>query len=627
MCGIMCYCGKKQAIPILIDGLRRLEYRGYDSAGFAVVTNSGPPKNGKNSRNGRNGNNKRNIIVKTKGRVTLLEKKKIGLDVDATFGIAHTRWATHGEPSHVNAHPQTDCTNKISVVHNGIIENYLELKTELIEKGHVFKSETDTEVIAHLVEEYFDDDLEIAVLKTVERLHGTFGIAVIHADVDHQIIIVKRGSPVIIGIGKDEYFAASDSNALAPYTNKMIYLSDDESAVLNSNDYHIKNLRNETLEKKIEILDAEEYRVDKRGFEHHMLKEIFEQPESIENAFRGRIIENEGVSKLGGLEPVLDRLKKNTRQLIIVSCGTSYYAGLLGRYIFEHLTELNIEVELASEFRYRRLKLDENIAVLAISQSGETADTLAAIKEAKRKGALLLGIVNTVGTAIAQITDAGVYNHAGPEIGVASTKIYTSQLVIQTLMALLIGRYQGISYIEGSEIINAITRLPDQVREILKDAPKIKEIALEYSKYKNFLYIGRLYNYPTALEGALKLKEISYIHAEGYAAGEMKHGPISLIDKNFPTVAIAPDDLALDKMLSNMQEIKARKGRILAVTNGNVQKVTDISDDTIIVPRTIPILQPVLNIVPLQLFAYYIAKERGCDIDKPRNLAKSVTVE
>ncbi len=620
MCGIICYCGDKQVIPILMNGLKRLEYRGYDSAGFAVAAESVGKKTEKE------GKNRKNIIVKTKGRVAQLESKIVGLEVDATFGIAHTRWATHGEPSHLNAHPQTDCSNKVSVVHNGIIENYLEIKNELIEKGHVFKSETDTEVMAHLVEEYFHGDLEAAVLKTVERLSGTFGLAVIHADVDHQIIIAKRGSPIIIGIGEDEMYAASDSNALAPYTNKMIHLSDDEIAVLNTGDYHIKNFKNETLEKEIEILDAQDYKVDKRGFEHYMLKEIFEQPESIENAFRGRIIESEGVSKLGGLEPVIQRLK-NTRKLIIVSCGTSYYAGLLGRYIFEHLTELNIEVEMASEFRYRRLKLDENVAVLALSQSGETADTLAAIKEAKRKGALILGIVNSVGTEITQITDAGVYNHAGPEIGVASTKIYTSQLVILTLMGLLIGRYQGISFIEGSEIIHAITKLPNQVRDILSYAPKIKEMAHKYSKYKNFLYIGRLFNYPTAMEGALKLKEISYVHAEGYPAGEMKHGPISLISKNFPTVAIAPDDLTLDKMLSNMQEIKARKGQILAITNADVQKVMGIADDVIIVPRTISILQPILNVVPLQLFAYYIAKEKGRDIDKPRNLAKSVTVE
>jgi len=608
MCGIICYCGKRQAVPILIEGLKRLEYRGYDSAGFSVV------------------NKNKNIVVKTKGRVSKLEEKKIGMEIDSTYGIAHTRWATHGVPSETNAHPHNDCSGKISVVHNGIIENYLELRNELIEKGHKFNSETDTEVISHMIEEYYENDLETAVLKTVERLSGTFGIAVIHADIDHQIIIVKRGSPIILGVGKDEYLAASDSNALTPHTNKMIFLNDDEMAVLNSKGYYIKNLKNEILEKKIEIMEAGDYKIDKKGFEHYMLKEIFEQPETIQNALRGRLIEGEGVSKLGGLEPVADRLK-DIKKLIIVSCGTSYYAGLLGRYIFENLTQLDVQVEMASEFRYRKLKLDENVAVLAISQSGETADTLAAIKEAKRKGALLLGIVNAVGTAIAQITDAGIYNHAGPEIGVASTKIYTSQLVILTLMALFIGRYQGLSYIEGSEIILALNRLPEQVKEILKDSEQIKDIALKYHKYRNFLYIGRLYNYPTAMEGALKLKEISYIHAEGYPAGEMKHGPISLIDPQFPTVAIAPADVSVDKMISNMQEIKARGGKILTVTTQDATQVIDISDDVITVPKTISILQPILDVIPLQLFAYYIAKELNCDIDKPRNLAKSVTVE
>jgi glucosamine--fructose-6-phosphate aminotransferase (isomerizing) len=610
MCGIISYCGSKPAIPILMEGLKRLEYRGYDSAGFAVIQGG------------------QTVLVKTVGKVSKLDEKRAGLRIESTFGIAHTRWATHGKPSEQNSHPHTDCTNKISLVHNGIIENYLEIKEELLQKNHVFTSETDTEVVAHLIEENFSGDLEVAVLKSVKRLVGTFGIAIMHADIDHQIIIAKRGSPIIIGIGDGEYFAASDSNAISPYTNKMIYLSDDEMAVLNSNEYYIKNMRNEILEKKIEILDEETIKVDKKGFDHYMLKEIYEQPESIENAFRGRLIESEGVSKLGGLEPVLDRLK-NIKKLIVVSCGTSYYAGLLGRYIFETLTELNVEAELASEFRYRRLHLDEHVAVLALSQSGETADTLAAIKEAKRKGALLLGIVNVVGSAIAQITDAGVYNHAGPEIGVASTKIYTSQLVILTLMALLIGRYQSISYIEGSGIINAITRLPDQVKDILakENIEHIKAVALKYARYRDFLYIGRLYNYPTAMEGALKLKEISYIHAEGYPAGEMKHGPISLIDGDFPTVAIAPDDLTMDKMISNIQEIKARDGKIISVTNGGAKKIIEMSDDVMVVPRTIDILQPVLNVIPLQLFAYYIARERGCDIDKPRNLAKSVTVE
>ncbi len=608
MCGIISYCGNRQAIPILIDGLKRLEYRGYDSAGLSTVDKN------------------KMVTIKTVGKVSQLENKTAGTRINSSFGIAHTRWATHGKPSETNAHPQTDCHNKISIVHNGIIENYLELKEELQNKGHQFKSQTDTEVIAHLIEDNYENDLEVAIIKSVERLVGTFGIAVIHTDYKHQIFIVKRGSPIIIGIGDNEFFAASDSNALAPYTHKMVYLSDDEIAVLNSNRFYIKNMKNEILEKKIEILDEDEYKMDKKGYEHYMLKEIFEQPESIKNAFRGRIILNEGVSKLGGLEPVLGRLK-NIKKLIIVSCGTSYHAGLLGRYIFETLTELDIEIELASEFRYRRLKLNEDVAVLAISQSGETADTLAAIKEAKRKGALLLGIVNAVGTSIAQITDAGVYNHAGPEIGVASTKIYTSQLVIITLIALFIGRYQTVSFIEGSELLTALKKLPDQIKDILKNAKQIEKIALRYAHFKNFLYIGRLYNYPTAMEGALKLKEISYAHAEGYPAGEMKHGPISLIDENFPTIAIVPKDSTYDKMINNIQEIRARSGRILSITNDGEDKIKNISDDLILVPQTLSILQPILNIIPLQLFAYYIAKEKGCDVDKPRNLAKSVTVE
>ena len=609
MCGIIGYCGPKPALAILLEGLKRLEYRGYDSAGLAVSAD------GHTSR------------VRCQGKVADLEKACSALDIAGTFGIAHTRWATHGKPSEVNAHPHLDCSGKISLIHNGIIENYQDLKEELVNKGHRFTSETDTEVVVHLVEDYYENDLEVAVLKAVKRLEGTFGLAVTHADHDHQIVIVKRGSPIIVGVGDNEYFAASDSNALLPYTNRMVYLNDDEVAVLGAKGYTIKNLNNEILQKKIEICDEKDYAVDKKGFAHFMLKEIFEQPGSIENAFRGRLLESEGVSKLGGLEPVLGRLK-NIRELIIVSCGTSFYAGLLGRYIFEHLTELDVEVEMASEFRYRKLKLDENVAVLAISQSGETADTLAAVKEAKRKGALILGLVNVVGSSLTQITDAGIYNHAGPEFGVASTKIYTSQLVILTLMALLIGRYQGVSYNEGIEIIGALKKLPAQIKDILRDTSAIEAIAVRYSRYRDFLFIGRLYNYPTAMEGALKLKEISYAHAEGYPAGEMKHGPISMIDENFPTVALVPTDTTFDKMISNIQEIRARSGPILAVTNpGGADRVKKVCDDMIIVPKTIPMLQPILNIVPLQLLAYYIARERGFDIDKPRNLAKSVTVE
>ena len=608
MCGIIAYCGERTAEPILLDGLKRLEYRGYDSAGLAVADHN------------------ELAVVRAVGKVSDLEKKLACMKPAGHYGIAHTRWATHGRPSEQNAHPHADCHGKVSIVHNGIIENYQDLKEELIAGKHVFASETDSEVVAHLIEEYFAGDLETAVLKAVKRLEGTFGLAVIHADCDRQIVMVKRGSPIIMGIGENEYFAASDANALLPYTQKIISLNDDELAVMNAGGYYIKNLNNEFLQKEIEICAGRDYLADKKGFEHFMLKEIFEQPEAIENAFRGRLVEAEGVSKLGGLEPVMERLK-NMKKMIIVSCGTSYYAGLLGRYIFESLTELHVEVEVASEFRYRKLKIDENTVVLALSQSGETADTIAAIREAKRKGALILGVVNVVGSSIAQITAAGIYNHAGPEFGVASTKIYTSQLVILTLIALLIGRTQGVSYNEGSEVIGAIKKLPGQVGKILSASEHIRALAEAYAAFEDFLFIGRLFNYPTAMEGALKLKEISYIHAEGYAAGEMKHGPISLIDEHFPTVAIVSQDCTFDKMLSNIQEIKARNGRVLAVASQGCGRVSDVCDDVIWVPETLPLLQPILNIVPLQLFAYFIARARGCDIDKPRNLAKSVTVE
>ena len=608
MCGIIGYCGGRAARPLLLDGLKRLEYRGYDSAGLAVADGG------------------RLNVVRAVGKVSDLEKRGIERPLPGHCGIAHTRWATHGRPSEANAHPHLDCRERAAVVHNGIIENYLELKQELQAKGHAFRSETDSEVVAHLIEECFAGDLEKAVRLAVLRLEGTFGLAVMHADAPEQVVAARRGSPIILGLGEGEFFAASDANALLPYTQKVISLNDDEMAVLSPGGYHIKNLNDEFLQKEIEIREGRGEEADKKGFEHYMLKEIFEQPEAIENACRGRLLESEGVSKLGGLEPVLERLK-NLKRLVIVSCGTSYYAGLCGRYIFESLCELHVEVEVASEFRYRRLKLDADTAVLALSQSGETADTLAAIREAKRKGALILGVVNVVGSAIAQVTDAGVYNHAGPEFGVASTKIYTSQLVVLTLMALLIGRYQGLSFTEGSAVIQALKRLPRQVKGILTDIEHIKDIAQRYARYQDFLFIGRQHNYPTAMEGALKLKEISYIHAEGYPAGEMKHGPISLIDAEFPTVAIVTQDATADKMLSNIQEIKARNGRVLAVASQGDGRITEVCDDVIRVPETLPILQPVLNIVPLQLFAYFIARSKGRDIDKPRNLAKSVTVE
>ena len=608
MCGIVCYIGKQEATPILLEGLRRLEYRGYDSAGLAVTDGL------------------ETYLVKEVGKVSRLEEKVGEVHPRGRMGIAHTRWATHGRPTVANAHPHTGPDNKIFLVHNGIIENYLTLKEELIEKGHTFNSQTDTEVLVHLIEEYYDDDLVEAVKNALGRVQGTFGIALFHRDIPDKIVLARRGSPLILGIGRNEFLAASDVNALIRYTNKVIHLNDNELAVLNSNDFFISDFQDRKVVREMETIECDYGEIDKQGFDHYMLKEIFEQPEAVKNALRGRILEGEGVSRLGGLEGVLDRLK-SIEKMHFVSCGTSYYAGLLARYIFEKLTDLSVEVEFASEFRYRNLQLDDKTAVLAISQSGETADTLAAVREARRKGGLCLGLVNVVGSTIAKETDAGVYNHAGPEIGVASTKVFLSQCVILILMALLIGRYQRLSLTEGLFITRALKSLPDQIRKMLKKTAEIEAIAREYARYNNFLFIGRLYNFPIAMEGALKLKEISYLHAEGYAAGEMKHGPISLIDPDFPTVAILPRDSTYDKMVNNIQEIKARDGKVIAIAVEGDNHIASHVDQVIYVPQTIDIVQPLLNTVPLQLFAYYIARERGCSIDKPRNLAKSVTVE
>lgn len=608
MCGIVCYIGKQEATPILMEGLKRLEYRGYDSAGIAVSDRG------------------ETFLVKEVGKVNNLEEKVQELAPHGTMGIAHTRWATHGRPTVENAHPQTGETDRIFLVHNGIIENYRFLKEELLEKGHTFKSQTDTEVLVHLIEEYYEDDLEKAVKKALSMVQGTFGIALFHRDIPNKIVLARRGSPLIVGVGENEFLAASDLNALIRYTNKVVHLNDNELAVLNTSDYHITDFQDRKVTRKMETIEWEQGAAEKKGFDHFMLKEIFEQPECVKNALRGRIVEGEGVPRLGGLEGVMNRLQ-SIEKIHFVSCGTSYYAGLLARYIFEKLTDLSAEVEYASEFRYRGLRLDEKTAVLAISQSGETADTLAAVREARRKGALCLGLVNVVGSNISKETDAGVYNHAGPEIGVASTKVFLSQCVILTLMALLIGRYQRLSLADGLFITRALKEIPDQIRKILKQAKYIEKIAHQYAHYNDFLFIGRLYNFPIAMEGALKLKEISYVHAEGYAAGEMKHGPISLIDLKFPTVAILPQDATYDKMINNVQQIKARDGHVIAIAVEGDDHIKSHVDHVIYVPHSIDILQPILNTVPLQLLAYYIAKERGCSIDKPRNLAKSVTVE
>ncbi len=610
MCGIICYIGKQNSVPILIEGLKRLEYRGYDSAGIASLDSES--------------NNV--LFVKSVGKVSELEKKVKSHKFKGDYGIAHTRWATHGKPTESNAHPHTDCSKKLFLIHNGIIENYEVLKRELEKKGHRFVSDTDTEVLAHLIEDNLDGNFEDAVRKSLGMVEGTFGIAVIHRDFPRKIIVARRGSPLIIGVGEGEYLAASDVNAFIRYTNRVIYLNDDEMALLNDDNIVITDLNLNRISKEPETIDWSVEGDDKKGFKHFMLKEIYEQPKTVENAIRGRLIEGEGISKLGGLEPVIEKIM-NLKKLTFVSCGTSFYAGLYGKYIFERLTDLDVYVDYASEFRYRNLKLSEYDGVMAISQSGETADTLAALREAKRKGALVLGLVNVVGSTIAKETDAGVYCHAGPEIGVASTKIFVSQCVILNLIALLIGRRKGLSIFDGMNLIREIKKLPEHIKTILENGNVIRDIARKYLSFKDFLYIGRHLNYPVAMEGALKLKEISYVHAEGYPAGEMKHGPISLIDENFPTVAIATNGFTYEKIVSNIQEIKARNGKVIAIaTEGNTE-IEKIVDDIIFVPETIDILQPILNVIPLQLFAYYFADFKGCDIDKPRNLAKSVTVE
>ncbi|MGA9056214.1 MAG: glutamine--fructose-6-phosphate transaminase (isomerizing) [Terriglobia bacterium] len=607
MCGIVAYTGKQSAREVLIDGLKRLEYRGYDSSGIAILNS--PP-----------------YWVRTVGKVAALEQRVWQDAPEGVVGIAHTRWATHGKPSESNAHPHIDCTGKIFLAHNGIIENYLLLKKRLAAAGHTFRSETDTEVLAHLIESLYQGNLEAAVQKALLQVQGTFGLAVLHAAHPGQIIVARRGSPIVLGVGENESFAASDASALARHTDQVVYLEDNEVARLEPGRFSITTLENRAVNREATTLEVGPEAMDRGSYPHFMLKEIFEQPEAVENALRGRVNHAEGVAKLGGLESVQERLQQ-ARHLIIVSCGTSYYAGLFARYAFETLTDLTVETELASEFRYRKLNLRQGTVVLAISQSGETADTLAALREAKRKGALVLGLVNVVGSTIARETHAGVYSHAGIEVGVASTKSFVSQLTILTLMAILMGRSRDLSYEEGATVLRGLEKLPDQIRETLQESERIRELAQRYCGFSHFLYIGRKYQYPIALEGALKLKEIAYIHAEGYAAGEMKHGPIALIDPAFPTMAIAPEDGSYEKVISNMQEIRAREGRIIAVTTTGNAKLGSLVDDFIEVPRNHDLLMPVLTVVPLQLFAYHCALLRGCDIDKPRNLAKSVTVE
>ncbi|MFW5959708.1 MAG: glutamine--fructose-6-phosphate transaminase (isomerizing) [Chitinivibrionales bacterium] len=609
MCGIVGYTGRKDALNILLDGLRMLEYRGYDSAGVAL-------------------NHKGALSVyKTKGKISSLANLIGDQKLKGKCGIGHTRWATHGAPSDVNSHPHTDDKNTVAVVHNGIIENYQQIKQALIKKGKKFSSETDSEVIASLIAEHHKElPLADAVKKTVRELKGAYGIAVISYKEPGTIIGAKQGSPLVLGIGENEYILASDASAIVKKTKKVIYLEDNNIAVLTPEDYTITTVEDKHVDHEIQTLEFDAEKLAKGTFEHFMLKEIFEQPESIANSMRGRLIKEEGVSHLGGLNLVQSELRR-IKRIIILACGTSWHAGITGEYMIEDLAGIPVEVEYASEFRYRNPIIGPDTIIIAISQSGETADTLAAVKEASRRGATVLGICNVVGSSIARTTHGGVYLHAGPEIGVASTKAFTSQITVLALLTLSLGRMRRISHSKGMEICNSLDRIPSQIQEILDQNGTVKSIAELYHNKNNFLFLGRSYNYPVALEGALKLKEISYIHAEGYPAAEMKHGPIALIEPDMPTVIIALKDSVYDKILSNMEEIKARGGKIIAIANMDDNEIERYADHVIRIPVTLPVLSPFLSVIPLQLLAYHIAAIRGCEIDQPRNLAKSVTVE
>jgi len=608
MCGIVGYVGPKKACPILIEGLKRLEYRGYDSAGIALIEDD------------------KLVVQKSAGKIPVLEEILTGSDFKAHSGIAHTRWATHGEPTDLNAHPHTGNTGRIAVVHNGIIENYASIKEVLKRQGHVFRTDTDTEIIAHLIEEYYEGNLLAAVRKALSQVEGTYGIAVISLDNPDLMVAARSGSPLVIGCGEGENLVASDVAAILRHTNRVVYLEDGELAEITPHGFTVTTLDDVEVSPHLQEISWSLDMIEKGGFDHFMLKEIFEQPETLKNAMRGRLNFVEATSRLNGLNLQYDELHHINR-IIITACGTSWHAALIGEYLIEEYARIPVEVEYASEFRYRSPIIDPGVLVLVISQSGETADTLAAMREAKRKGATCLGICNVVGSTIARESDGGVYIHAGPEIGVASTKAFTSQIMVLSLITILLARMRSMSYEKGEELIEALNSIPDQVKKALSLNDEIRKLAEKYSDKDNFLYLGRGVNFPVALEGALKLKEISYIHAEGYPAAEMKHGPIALIDENMPVVILAPRDSVYSKIISNMQEIKARRGKIIAVATEGDSKITSLADEVIYLPKVNDFILPIMGIIPLQLLAYHMAVLRGCDVDQPRNLAKSVTVE
>jgi len=608
MCGIVGYVGPRKALPVLLDGLKRLEYRGYDSAGVALIADGGL------------------VIQKAAGKISALEAQLSRDGQQATTGIAHTRWATHGAPTSRNAHPHTDCAGNIAVAHNGIIENYMVLRQMLVSKGHRFVSDTDTEVLAHLIEQFYEGSLEEAVATALQEVEGTYGIAVLSVKEPDTIVAARSGSPLLLGLGSGENFVASDPSAVLAYTRSVVYLDEGNLAVVRPGGYQVKDRHAVPLAKEVSQIDWDLATIERGGFPHFMLKEICEQPESLRNTLRGHLLEEEGTTRLGGLNLTDEDLLKVDR-IVLTACGTSWHAALVGEYMLEELVRLPVEVEYASEFRYRNPLVDERTLVIVISQSGETADTLAALREAKRRGARTLGIVNVVGSSIAREVDGGIFIHAGPEIGVASTKAFTSQIAALALLTIHLGRLRSLSILQGREIVKALKKLPGQLEAVLDKRPLIEELAERYARASNVLYLGRGYNFPVALEGALKLKEISYIHAEGYPAAEMKHGPIALIDELMPVVFVAPRDAVHAKIVSNIEEVRARGGRVIAVVTEGDTEITSLVDHAIPIPETLDMLTPILTSVPLQLLAYHIAVRRGCNVDQPRNLAKSVTVE
>lgn len=612
MCGIVGYIGFRDASEVLLKGLKRLEYRGYDSAGIALI-------NGELN------------VRKGSGKVAELEKNLMGNGFGSSMGIGHTRWATHGEPNDMNSHPHISESGTIAVVHNGIIENYSTLKKQLINQNYSFKSQTDTEVVVHLIEEIYSKSnvsFEQALQLTLKQITGTYGLAVIHKENPDTIYIARKGSPLLLGIGENEMFIASDASPIIEYTNKVVYLDDGEIAMVSKDSYTVKTIRDVALTKEVHELEISLDEIEKAGYPHFMLKEIFEQPSSLSNCMRGRLGFKDYTIQLGGIEDVMDKLVK-AKRIVIAACGTSWHSALVGEYLFEQLAHVPVEVEYASEFRYRNPLIGKDDVMIVISQSGETADTLAALREAKKRGALVLGVCNVVGSTISRETDAGVFTHAGPEIGVASTKAFTTQVLVLIMMALELGSRNGVIRREEMKTyITELSTIPAKVEHILEHSSEaVQKMASLFTYAPNFLYLGRSYSFPVALEGALKLKEISYIHAEGYPAAEMKHGPIALIDEMMPVVVIAATEHTNDKMISNIEEVKARKGRIISVTSKDNPDVGALSEFHIPVPYTLDCFSPLLTVIPLQLLSYHIAVNRGCHVDQPRNLAKSVTVE